>query len=120
MAQHYTGELWHLALTTGTTDLIRMAAPVPDMPAAYAAADVVVSAAVQREGVQRALLEAQAMTGPISRRGLTSCLLPPPFPTVEWPGYAFVPKTTQGWRVPWPVCSRCLGSCVRAWTCGRD
>lgn len=49
-------------LTTGTTDLIRMAAPVPDMPAAYAPADVVVSAAVQPEGVQRALLEAQAMT----------------------------------------------------------
>ena len=59
MAQQYTGELWHLALTTGTTDLIRMAAPVPDMPTAYAAADVVVSAAVQREGIQRALLEAQ-------------------------------------------------------------
>ena len=38
-----------------------MAAPVSDMPAAYAASSVVVSAAIQPEGVQRALLEAQAM-----------------------------------------------------------
>jgi glycosyltransferase involved in cell wall biosynthesis len=35
------------------------------MPAAYAAASVVVSAAVQPEGVQRAILEAQAMARPI-------------------------------------------------------
>jgi glycosyltransferase involved in cell wall biosynthesis len=61
----YTGELWDLVLTTGTTDVIRMAAPVADMPAAYAAASVVVSAAVQPEGVQRAILEAQAMARPI-------------------------------------------------------
>jgi glycosyltransferase involved in cell wall biosynthesis len=62
---HYTGELWDLVLTTGTMDVIRMAAPVADMPAAYAAASVVVSAAVQPEGVQRALLEAQAMGRPV-------------------------------------------------------
>jgi glycosyltransferase involved in cell wall biosynthesis len=61
----YTGELWDLVLTTGTMDVIRMAAPVADMPAAYAAASVVVSAAVQPEGVQRAILEAQAMARPI-------------------------------------------------------
>jgi glycosyltransferase involved in cell wall biosynthesis len=35
------------------------------MPAAYAAASVVVSAAVQPEGVQRAILEAQAMGRPM-------------------------------------------------------
>lgn len=62
---HYTGELWDLVLATGTMDVIRMAAPVSDMPAAYAAAGVVVSAAVQPEGVQRALLEAQAMARPV-------------------------------------------------------
>jgi|GEM_PF-2855890 len=65
MARHIISDIGRavdLVLTTGTTDLIRMAAPVPDMPAAYAPADVVVSAAVQPEGVQRALLEAQAMT----------------------------------------------------------
>ena len=61
----YTGELWDLVLTTGTMDVIRMASPVPDMPAAYAAASVVVSAAIQPEGVQRAILEAQAMARPI-------------------------------------------------------
>ena len=62
---HYTGELWDLVLATGTMDVIRMAAPVHDMPAAYAAASVVVSAAVQPEGVQRAILEAQAMARPV-------------------------------------------------------
>ena len=62
---HYTGELWDLVLATGTMDVIRMAAPVRDMPAAYAAASVVVSAAVQPEGVQRSILEAQAMARPV-------------------------------------------------------
>ena len=62
---HYTGELWDLVLATGTMDVIRMAAPVADMPAAYAAAAVVVSAAVQPEGLQRAILEAQAMARPV-------------------------------------------------------
>jgi glycosyltransferase involved in cell wall biosynthesis len=62
---HYTGELWDLVLATGTMDVIRMAAPVSDMPAAYAAATVVVSGAIQPEGVQRALLEAQAMARPV-------------------------------------------------------
>ena len=62
---HYTGELWDLVLSTGTMDVIRMAAPVSDMPAAYAAATVVVSAAVQPEGLQRAILEAQAMARPV-------------------------------------------------------
>jgi glycosyltransferase involved in cell wall biosynthesis len=61
----YTGELWDLVLATGTMDVIRMAAPFADMPAAYAAASVVVSAAVQPEGVQRAILEAQAMARPV-------------------------------------------------------
>ena len=61
----YTGELWDLVLTSGTMDVIRMAAPVADMPAAYAAASVVVSAAIQPEGVQRAILEAQAMARPV-------------------------------------------------------
>ena len=62
---HYTGELWDLVLTTRTMDVVRMAAPVADMPAAYAAAAVVVSAAVQPEGLQRAILEAQAMGRPV-------------------------------------------------------
>ncbi len=64
-ATHYTGDLWDLVLATGTMDVIRMAAPVADMPAAYAAASVVVSAAVQPEGLQRSILEAQAMARPV-------------------------------------------------------
>jgi len=62
---HYTGELWDLVVATGTMDVIRMAAPVADMPAAYALASVVVSAAVQPEGLQRSILEAQAMARPV-------------------------------------------------------
>lgn len=62
---NYTGELWDQVLASGVMDHVRMAAPVHDMPAAYAAASVVVSAAVQLEGVQRAILEAQAMARPV-------------------------------------------------------
>ncbi|MGH6728272.1 MAG: glycosyltransferase [Pseudolabrys sp.] len=62
---HYTGELWDLVVATGTMDVIRMAAPVADMPAAYTLASVVVSAAVQPEGLQRSILEAQAMARPV-------------------------------------------------------
>ena len=61
----YTGELWDLISGTGTTDVIRLAGEGDDMPAAYAAATVVVSAAVQPEGLQRAVLEAQAMARPV-------------------------------------------------------
>ncbi len=62
---HYTGELWDLVLATGTMDVVRMAAPVADMPAAYAAAAAVASAAIQPEGAPRAILEAQAMARPV-------------------------------------------------------
>lgn len=62
---HYTGELWDLVLATGTMDVVRMAAPVSDMPAAYAAAAAVASAAVQPEGAPRSILEAQAMGRPV-------------------------------------------------------
>jgi glycosyltransferase involved in cell wall biosynthesis len=62
---HYTGELWDLVSTTGTADVVRLAGALDDMPAAYAAATVVVSAAVQAEGLQRAILEAQAMARPV-------------------------------------------------------
>ncbi|MBS0245986.1 MAG: glycosyltransferase [Proteobacteria bacterium] len=62
---NYTGELWDLVLASGVMEHVRMAAPVRDMAAAYAAASVVVSAAVQLEGTQRAILEAQAMARPV-------------------------------------------------------
>jgi glycosyltransferase involved in cell wall biosynthesis len=61
----YSGELWDLVLTTKTADVVRMAGFASDLPAAYAAATVAVSAAMQPEGVQRAILEAQAMRCPV-------------------------------------------------------
>ncbi len=44
---------------------MRLIGPVDDMPAAYAVSSVVVSAAIQAEGLQRAILEAQAMERPV-------------------------------------------------------
>ena len=61
----YAGELWDLVHSTDTSDIVRIAGPIDDLPAAYAAATVVVSAAVQPEGLQRGLLEAQAMARPV-------------------------------------------------------
>ncbi|MCZ7659867.1 MAG: glycosyltransferase [Xanthobacteraceae bacterium] len=62
----YTGELWDQISETGTADVVRLVGTVDDMPAAYAAATVAVSAAVQAEGLQRAVLEAQAMARPVA------------------------------------------------------
>lgn len=61
----YFGELWDLVLATGTTEVIRMAGATDDLPAAFAAATVVVSAAIQPEGLQRAIIEAEAMAKPV-------------------------------------------------------
>lgn len=61
----YTGELWDLVSNTDTNDVVRLVGTVDDMPAAYAAATVVVSASTQMEGLQRAILEAQAMGCPV-------------------------------------------------------
>src|ERR1700674_86779 len=90
---HYTGELWDLVLATQTMDVVRMAAPVSDMPAAYAAASVVVSAAVQPEGLQRAILEAQAMARPVIVSDLGAgpdvVLAPPAVPDSRITGLRF-------------------------------
>lgn len=61
----YAGELWDQVLSSGLSDLVRLVGPLEDVPAAYAAATVVASAAVQHEGLQRAILEAQAMARPV-------------------------------------------------------
>ena len=58
-------ELWDRVIATETADVIRMTGTLDDLPAAYAAATVVVSAAIQPEGLQRSLLEAQAMARPV-------------------------------------------------------
>jgi glycosyltransferase involved in cell wall biosynthesis len=89
----YTGELWDLVLSTDNMDVIRMAAPVYDMPAAYAVASVVVSAAVQPEGLQRAILEAQAMGRPLLVSDLAAgpevVLTPPAVPDGRITGLRF-------------------------------
>jgi glycosyltransferase involved in cell wall biosynthesis len=89
----YTGELWDLVLSTDTMDVIRMAAPLADMPAAYACAFAVVSAAVQPEGLQRAILEAQAMGKPVIVSDLAAgpevVLTPPAVPEAHITGLRF-------------------------------
>jgi glycosyltransferase involved in cell wall biosynthesis len=75
------------------TDIIRLTGPVEDLPAAYAAATVTVSAAVQPEGLQRALIEAQAMARPVivSDLGAGSdvVLAPPAVPEDRMTGLRF-------------------------------
>jgi glycosyltransferase involved in cell wall biosynthesis len=61
----YAAALWDRVLATGAADFVRLAGRIEDLPAAYAASSVVISAAVQAEGVQRATLEAQAMARPV-------------------------------------------------------
>lgn len=57
----YTGELWDLITASGTNDVVRLAGPGDDLPAAFAASAVAVFASTQAEGTQRAVLGAQAM-----------------------------------------------------------
>jgi glycosyltransferase involved in cell wall biosynthesis len=61
----YSGKLWDLVLETETSDVIRIAGPPEDLPAAYSASIAVVSPAIQLEGSQRGLLEAMAMARPV-------------------------------------------------------
>jgi glycosyltransferase involved in cell wall biosynthesis len=61
----YTGDLWDEVTANDLTAVVRLIGPVDDMPAAYAISSVVVSAAIQAEGLQRAILEAQAMERPV-------------------------------------------------------
>lgn len=122
----YTGELWDLVLTTGTVDVVRMAAPVRDMAAAYAAASVVVSAAIQPEGLQRALLEAQAMARPLvvseHAAGPDVVLTPPAVPDDRITGLrcaadddgALAATLLRLFATPEPI-RRAMGQRGRAW-----
>jgi glycosyltransferase involved in cell wall biosynthesis len=126
---HYTGELWDLVLSTGTMDVIRMAAPVNDMPAAYAAGSVVVSAAVQPEGLQRAILEAQAMARPLIVSDLAAgpdvVLTPPAVPEGRITGLRFQSGDDSGltaallrlFAMPEPT-RRAIGLRGRDWVLG--
>jgi glycosyltransferase involved in cell wall biosynthesis len=126
----YTGELWDLVLATDAVDVIRMAAPVNDMPAAYAAASVVISAAVQPEGVQRALLEAQAMARPVIvsdlGAGTDVVLTPPAVPEGRVTGLRFPSGDESAlagavlrlYSMPEPT-RRAIGTRGRAWVLGQ-
>jgi glycosyltransferase involved in cell wall biosynthesis len=89
----YAAELWDQVMASDIADLVRMSGPIEDMPAAYAAANVVVSAAVQPEGLQRALLEAQAMARPVIvsefAAGADVVLAPPAVPHDRMTGLRF-------------------------------
>jgi glycosyltransferase involved in cell wall biosynthesis len=61
----YAAELWDRVLASEINDVVRIAGTIGDLPAAYTAATAALSAAVQPEGLQRALLEAQAMARPV-------------------------------------------------------
>jgi glycosyltransferase involved in cell wall biosynthesis len=89
----YTGELWDLVLATETAEVIRLAGPTDDLPAAFAAATVVVNAAIQPEGLQRAILEAEAMAKPVVvsdlAAGPDAVLAPPSVPEERMTGFRF-------------------------------
>src|SRR6185295_17541533 len=53
----YAAELWDQVQANGLNEVIRTTGPIDDLPAAYAASMAALSAAVQPEGLQRALLE---------------------------------------------------------------
>jgi glycosyltransferase involved in cell wall biosynthesis len=89
----YAGEVWDVVLSTETADVIRMAPPISDMPAACAASTALLSAAVQPEGVQRAILEGLAMARPVMVSDLAAgpdiVLAPPAVPEDRMTGLRF-------------------------------
>jgi glycosyltransferase involved in cell wall biosynthesis len=89
----YAGEVWDQVLASDLTDVVRLIGPVDDMPAAYAASSVVVSAAIQAEGLQRTILEAQAMERPVVvsdlGAGPDAVLAPPMVPEDRITGLRF-------------------------------
>ncbi len=89
----YTGDLWDEVAANDLTTVVRLIGPVDDMPAAYAISSVVVSAAIQTEGLQRAILEAQAMERPVVvsdlGAGPDAVLSPPMVPEDRMTGLRF-------------------------------
>ncbi len=82
----YTGDLWDEVVANDLATVARLIGPVDDMPAAYAVASVVVSAAIQPEGLQRSILEAQAMERPVVVSDLAAgpdAVLSPPIVTED-------------------------------------
>jgi glycosyltransferase involved in cell wall biosynthesis len=92
-ASRYAHELWDLVLASDTADVVRMVGCANDLPAAYAVATVVVSAATQPEGAPHAILEAQAMACPVIVSDLGAgpevVLAPPGVPDERMTGLRF-------------------------------
>ncbi|MEW5735730.1 MAG: glycosyltransferase family 4 protein [Thermodesulfobacteriota bacterium] len=70
----YAEELRNLAADLGMGDRVLFAGHVSDMPAAYLAADVVVSASTEPEAFGRVAVEAQAMGRPVAATALGGSL----------------------------------------------
>jgi glycosyltransferase involved in cell wall biosynthesis len=89
----YSGELWDQVLATKTADVVQLAGPPADLPATYAAATVAVSAAIQPEGLQRSILEAEAMGRPVVVSDLAAgpdvVLAPPAIAEERMTGFRF-------------------------------
>ncbi|MBN9602658.1 MAG: glycosyltransferase [Afipia felis] len=78
---HFTGQLWDLVLSTGTTDVVRFAGLSDDLPAALAVSAAAVFASTQPEGALRTILAAQAMGVPVVASDLAAgsgIMLAPP------------------------------------------
>jgi glycosyltransferase involved in cell wall biosynthesis len=60
----YAAELWDRVHQLELSDVVRIVGHCPDMPAAYALADIAVSTVLPPGGPQRAMIEAQAMGTP--------------------------------------------------------
>ncbi len=77
----------------GVGDVVRLVGHVDDMPTAYAAADISISAATAPEGYQRAMLESQAMARPVAVSdvgpGVEVVHAPPRWPESEMTGLNF-------------------------------
>lgn len=77
----YSGELWDQVLSSGTADVVRLTGPSADPAACCAAASVIVSAAIQLEGLPRGLVEGMAMARPVIASDLAAgpeAVLAPP------------------------------------------
>lgn len=78
----FGAELWDRVHQSELAGYVRIIGHCPDMPAAYALADIAVSTVLPPGGPQRAMLEAQAMKTPVvvsDAGGCEEVVLSPPF-----------------------------------------